>query len=175
MGVLDAMLARRSVRTYTGEPVAREQLEQILQAGLVGPSGRNLKPWEFVVVQDRAVLEALASARAAGAGKTVSEAEAVIAVFADTLKTDVWCEDCSIAMANMHLAADSMGLGGCWIQGRLRETADGRSTSDYVRDLLGVPEGYELEALLTVGVPKDHPAPHTQDEADLSKVHWGRF
>lgn len=174
MSLMDTMLNRRSVRTYTGEPVTREQLEQIVAAGQAGPSGKNRRPWQFVVVADRAKIEALASSRAAGAGKTVSCAEAVICVFGDEA-VDTWVEDCSIALTNMHLMADSMGLGGCWVQGRLREAADGRTTEDFVRDLLGVPAGWKLEALLTVGVPANHAVPHTLDEVEPEKVHWDAF
>lgn len=175
MDLLETMLHRRSVRAYTGEPVSREQLDRILAAGQSGASGKGLYPWQFVVVTDRADLERLATARAAGAGRTVSAAEAVICVFGDAGKSDIWIEDCSGALSNMHLMADSMGLASCWIQGRLREAKDGRATDAFVRDMLGVPDPYRLEGMLAIGVPKAHPAPHTLADVDQGKIHWGRF
>lgn len=172
---LDLLLHRRSVRQYTDERVSREQLEEIVRAGLLSPTGRNRREWEFVVVEDQATLERLAAARSGGAAKMLSGAAAAIAVFADAGATDVWCEDCSIAMSNMHLMATALGLGSCWIQGRLRMAEDGRTTSDFVREALGVPEGLELEAILSVGVPFESPVPRTESDADMAKVHWDRF
>lgn len=172
---MDLLLHRRSVRQYTDEKVSREQLETIVQAGLLSPSGKNKRDWEFVVIEDRETLDKFTEARAAGASKLFAGASAAIAVFGDTDATDVWCEDCSIAMSNMHLMADALGLGSCWIQGRLRQAEDGRTTSEYVRELLGAPESYELEAILSVGVAEKRPEAYTLEDADMSKVHWGRF
>ena len=172
---MDLLLHRRSVRQYADERVPREQLEQIVQAGLLSPTGRSKRDWEFVVVEDRDTLERLAEARSGGAAKMLAGAAAAIAVFGDPSATNVWCEDCSIAMSNMHLMADSLGLGSCWIQGRLRMAEDGRSTDEFVRELLGVPEGLTLEAMLSIGVPDKRPAARTLDDADMSKVHWERF
>ena len=172
---IDLLLHRRSVRQYTDERVTREQLEQIVRAGLLSPTGRNKRDWEFVVVEDRATLEQLAEARSGGAAKMLAGAAAAIVVLGDPTATDVWCEDCSIAMSNMHLMADSLGLGSCWIQGRLRVAEDGCSTDEFVRELLGVPEGLTLEAMLSIGVPAKRPAAHTLNDIDASKVHWERF
>ena len=72
--------------------------------------------------------------------------------------------------------ADSLGLGSCWIQGRLRETESGISTEQYCRELLGVPEKYVLEAILSVGILKEeHPKAHTLEELKMDKVHWEKY
>lgn len=174
MEFMDLLLGRRSVREYTGEPVPEEKLDKILKAGLLSPSGRNRKPWEFVVVEDRETLRRLSQCREAGA-KMLEGAGCAVLVFADTEKTDVWTEDCSIAMSNMHLMAASLGLGSCWIQGRLRTAADGGSTEEFCRKLLSVPEQYALEAILSIGTVEDKPAPHSEAEAELGKIHRGTF
>jgi len=171
--VLEALRVRRSVRNYTGEHIADDVLDQVLEAGLVSASGRGLRPWEFVVVRERATLDALATSRAHGAGM-LTGADAAILVFGRA-EVDTWIEDCCIAMANMHLAADALGLGSCWIQGRMREAADGRLTSDVVRELLAVPAGYELEAILSLGMPVEHPAPRELGDDLRAKVHRERF
>ncbi len=59
MDTLDAIKQRRSIRRYTDEPVPREQLEEIIQAGRYAPSAENRQPWRFVVVTDRAVIARL--------------------------------------------------------------------------------------------------------------------
>lgn len=174
MELLEIMLNRRSVRDYTGEPVPGDKLQQILQAGLLSPSGRARRPWEFIVVQDREALETLSHCRKAGS-RMLEQAGCAIVVFADAAKTDVWTEDCAIAMSNMHLMADSLGLGSCWIQGRLREAEDGRTTEEFCREMFSVPEGYELEAILSIGVLKQHPDRHSLDELSMDQIHFGKF
>ena len=129
MDLMELLLNRRSIRKYTGERIPEKDLEKILQAGLASASGRNRKPWELVVVQDREMLEKLSHCRT-GAAKMLEKAGCAILVFADMAKTDVWTEDCSIVMSNMHLMAASLGLGSCWIQGRLREAENGQTTLD---------------------------------------------
>lgn len=174
MELLEIMQKRRSVRTYTGEPVPEESIEKILSAGLLSPSGKGLRPWEFILVQDKEMLCQMAKSRAMGA-KMLEQADCAIVVLGDEEKTDVWTEDCSIAMTNMHLMADSLGVGSCWIQGRLREAADGRTTENYLRELLGYPGNYRLEAMLSLGMPENHPEPRKLAELPKEKVHQGRW
>ena len=174
MNLLEIMQNRRSVRTYTGEKIPKEKLDKILQAGLLSASGRGRKPWEFVVVQEKITLEKLSHCRV-GAAKMLENAGCAILVFADPEKTDVWVEDCSIVMSNMHLMADSLGLGSCWIQGRLREAENGESTEAYCRTLLNVPEKYVLEAILSGGVSEEHPKAHSLEELEEEKIHYETY
>lgn len=174
MELIEIMKNRRSVRKYTQEPISEEKLEKILQAGLLSASGRARRPWEFIVVRNKETLKLMSECRV-GSAKMLEGADTAIVVIADPEKTDVWTEDCSIAMANMHLMADSLGVGSCWIQGRLREAPDGRTTEDYLRELLQYPEGYELEAILSLGMPDNHPEPYSIDELPMEKVHREKY
>ena len=174
MDLLEVMSNRRSVRTYTNEAVPEEKVQKILKAGLLAASGKNLKPWEFIVVRDKEVLGKLAKSRAVGAAM-LEHADCAIVVTGDTEKTDVWTEDCSVAMANMHLMADSLGVGSCWIQGRLRKASDGRTTEAYLRELLLYPENLRLEAILSLGIPKEHPKAYTLEELRMDKIHKEHF
>lgn len=173
MEMEDVLDYRRSVRRYTGEAIGPDQLEQILRAGLLSPTSRGRRPWEFVVVQERAMLERLSHCREESA-RMLCGAACAIAVFASGEKSDVWTEDCAIAMSNMHLMAVCLGLGSCWIQGRLRRAEDGRTADAFCRELLGVPETYTLAAILSVGVPAVPPAPRALTP-DWSRVHRERF
>ena len=146
----------------------------ILQAGLISPSGRNRRPWELIVVEEKEVLGKLSKARDHGASMLEGAAAAIV-VFADQELTDVWTEDCSIMMSNMHLMAASLGVGSCWIQGRLRVSEDGRTTEDYIKELLAVPENFKLEAMLSLGIPAEYPEGHKVEELPMEKVHWGQF
>lgn len=174
MELLEIMKQRRSVRTYTGEPVPQEKLDTIIQAGLLSASGRAIRPWEMIVVRDKETVKKMAGCRAAGA-KMLEGADCAIVVIADEAKTDVWTEDCSIVMSNMHLMADAIGVGSCWIQGRLREAADGRSTEEYLREMLGFPTEMRLQAILSLGMPLNKPAVRTLEELPVEKVHLERY
>lgn len=174
MELLDIMRSRRSVRKYSGEAIPEEKLEMILQAGLLSPSGRNRKPWEFILVKDKEMLEKLSKCRSAGAA-ILAGADAAIVVVGNTESTDVWTEDCSIAMAQMHLMADSLGVGSCWIQGRLRTKEDGTTADSIVKELLGIPEVYALEAILCLGMPESHAEAYELDSLPTEKIHKEKF
>lgn len=174
MNLLEIMEHRRSVRKYTGEPIEEDKLQQILAAALLAPSGRAIRPWEFVVVRDKETLVKLSSAREHGA-EMLAGADCAVVVFGDEKKTDVWTEDCCNAMAHMYLMASALGVGCCWIQGRLRKTADGVLTEDYIRGVLDVPEHYRLEAIMSLGMPAETPAPHSVDQLPWNKIHNERF
>ena len=174
MELIEIMKNRRSVRKYTQEHIPEEKLEKILQAGLLSASGRARRPWEFIVVRNKETLKSISECRV-GAAKMLEGADTAIVVIADPDKTDVWTEDCSIAMANMHLMADSLGVGSCWIQGRLREAPDGRTTEEYLRKLLQFPEEYKLEAILSLGMPSQHPDPYSIEELPMEKVHREKY
>lgn len=105
----------------------------------------------------------------------LEEADCAVVVLGDSDKSDVWIEDCSVAMANMHLMADALGVGSCWVQGRLREAPDGRMAEDYVRDLLKFPENCKLEAILSLGMPKRGMPAHTLEELPMEKIHRESF
>ena len=110
MELLELMKHRHSIRKYTDERIRTDNLEKILQAGMLSATGRNKRPWEFIVVREKSMLTQLANSKTAGA-QMLSKADTAIVVIADPEKTDTWIEDCSIAMANMHLMAHSLGIG----------------------------------------------------------------
>lgn len=174
MEFLDMLKKRRSIRQYTEEVITGEQLQMVINAGLLSPSSRSIRPWELIVVQNKDTLQKMSECRA-GSAKMLANASAAVVVIADAEKSDVWTEDCSIVMSNMHLMADSIGLGSCWIQGRLRETPNGQSTEDYLRKLLDYPEGMHLEAILSLGIPAVHPEGHSPDEIPENKVHYENY
>lgn len=174
MTLLEIMKHRRSVRKYTGEKIDEDKLQQILAAALLAPSGRAKRPWEFVVVRDKETLTKLSKAREHGA-EMLAGADCAVVVLGDEEATDVWTEDCSNAMAHMYLMASALGVGCCWIQGRLRKTADGVLTEDYIRDLLKVPSRYRLEAVMSLGMPADHPSPYDVDSLPWEKIHQETF
>ena len=107
MELLKIMAERRSVRKYTGEHIPDDKLTTVLQAGMLSASSKGLRPWEFIIVRDRDMLERMAGFRV-GAADMLKDADAAIVVIGGHENADMWIEDCAIAMANMHLMADSL-------------------------------------------------------------------
>jgi nitroreductase len=147
MEVLEAIYTRRSVRQYTGEPVNREEVREIVKAGSWAPSGLNNQPWRFAIVFDqekRAALAGLTKYRHIVEGAPVS-----IAVFCDR---DAMYNDTKdhqsigACLQNMLLAAHALGLGAVWL-GEILKNAGG------VRELLELPQNLELMAVIAVGRP----------------------
>ena len=167
--LLELLRSRRSIRRYTDEHITDEELQMILQAGLLAPSGRNLRPVRFVVVRDRAQLDTIAKMRKGGTQPLLG-ADCAIIVLGDETQSDTIIEDCSIAMSNMMLMAHALGIGACWIQGRLRGDSDGISMDDSLRELFGWGSTLRLEATLALGRPAESKAPYELETLDFSKV-----
>lgn len=175
MNMLHAILHRRSVRQFTDDPIPEEKLNAILCAGLAAASSKNRKPWELVVVQQRETLDKLCECRP-GASKLLGSCQAAIVVAADAELVDVWVEDCASAMTQMHLMADALGVGSCWLQVRLRMAPDGVTpTETVVRETLGIPEKYGVMAILTLGMPASHPSEKALEELPIEKIHREHF
>lgn len=175
MDMLDAILHRRSVRQYTDEVIPEEKLNAILCAGLAAASSKNRRPWEFVVVRSRDMLNKICDCRT-GAANLLGKCDTAIVVAADAELVDVWVEDCASAMTQMHIAADSLGVGSCWLQVRKRMAPDGvTSTEDVVRSLLGIPERYGVMAILALGMPAGHPGAKSVKDLQMEKIHHERF
>ena len=159
---------------FTGEPVDKEVVCDIMKAALMSPSGHRINPWEFVLVEDKEVLKALSVSKEHGAGLLEGAAMAVV-VLGDTTKTDVWIEDCSIATIILQLAAEEYGLGSCWVQMRLRKDADGNLAEDNVRNLLNIPAHYAVLSIVGLGHKARATQPFDEENLQWDKVHIGGF
>ncbi len=160
METLEAIRQRRSIRKYTGEPVPREALETIVDAGRLAATGYNAQPWEFVVVTDPAMLEKIQIR------PWMDKAAAVIAVVLDR-EQQYWQEDGAAAIQNMLVATTALGYGACWIQGATRRH------EERVKPILNIPADKYLVSLVSVGVPAETP---TVEKKSLGEVlHWEMY
>jgi nitroreductase len=171
METWDAIRARRNVRTYTDQVIAREDLERILAAGRRAPSSMNWQPWNFVVVTDREQLGELA--KVWQGAKHVAQSAATIAFVAaepeDARHRDWLQYDLGQATANMMLTAADLGIG------------SGHSAvvdQEQSQKVLGFPDGYFCVYLIGLGYPADRPLrpimkPDRRPFDDV--VHWNRW
>ncbi|MHB8834889.1 MAG: nitroreductase family protein [Candidatus Methylomirabilia bacterium] len=162
MELFEGISTRRSVRQFTAQPLEREQLLEIIEAGTWAPSGNNNQPWRFVIVQDAAVRGNLA--KLTKYHFVIEGAPACIAVFVDksVMYHDVKDHQAMGAcIQNMLLATHALGLGAVWL-GEILKNAEG------VRMLLELPEGLDLMAVVALG----HPASkrHASTRRDVADV-----
>jgi len=111
--MIELLRKRRSIRKFLPEKVTPEHIDIIIEAALRAPSSRGINPWEFILVDDPEKLSKLATSKQHGS-EFLENAPLAIVVCADSTKSDVWVEDCSIAAIIIQLTAWSLGLGSCW-------------------------------------------------------------
>jgi len=172
--VIELVRKRRSIRKYTTEPVAENVIDLLVETLLRAPSSRNINPWEFIVVDDRELLQQLSKSKTHGSA-FLKGAPLGIVVCADSTKSDVWVEDCAIASILVQMTAESLGLGSCWIQIRQRPH-EGETTADaYIQGLLGLPEHVKVESIISIGHPVEKRVPLRPEELQYDKVKRNRF
>lgn len=172
--MIELLRTRRSIRKFTAERIAPEAIETLIEAALRAPSSRGINPWEFVLVDDPELLLRLSGAKQHGS-EFLKGAPLAVVVCADSSKSDVWIEDCSIAAIIIQLTAVSIGLGSCWAQIRNRRHAAGQSAEGYVRELLGLPEGITVEAIVGIGHPAERKRPVPAGTLRHDKVRYNRW
>ena len=170
MDLLEIMANRRSIRKYTEEEIPEEKLQKILQAGLLSPTSRGKKPWEFFVIKDRELLQTLSKAKRHGSA-LLADCNTAIAVFADSDLSDAWIEDSSVALGYMYLMAEEQGVGSCWVQMRMRKDEDGNDAEQNVREILGVDLPLRMVGIMALGMPAEEKEPYLPDTLDWEKVH----
>lgn len=172
--MIDIIRQRRSIRKFTDQPVEEEKLKLLEEAALRSPASKSANAWEFVVVQDKALIEQLANAKPHGS-KLLETAPLAIVVTADESKTEAWVEDCSVASIFIQLTAQSLGLGSCWVQIRGRNYSDELTAENYVRDLLEIPSTQNVLSIIAVGYPAQHRRQIETSDLQWGKIHSNKF
>ena len=119
MDAIQAIKTRISTRQFTDQPISDETIHAILEAGMSGPTAVNARPWSFIVVRDKDMLNKMADSNGRAAEPLRGAALGVL-VCGDMERAfkgapDYWVVDGSIACQNMILAAHAMGIGSVWL------------------------------------------------------------
>jgi nitroreductase len=197
-GFLDLVKKRRSMRRFKPDPIPDGAVEKILEAARWAMSGANGQPWEFVVVKDRETIARIVgireerhkrahvveltrredlrhpgvATRPVGAPAGFRDAPVIIVVCGDprTYQATVLgahFRGVTDPTYNIHLAAAALGLGAQWV-------SIGPDSERQLEDLLGIPEVFNIYAVVPVGYPAYRPAPSYRRE--LSEiVHYERY
>lgn len=172
--MLDLLQQRRSIRKFQEQAVEPEKIELLTEALLRAPTSRNLQPCQFVIVDDRELIKKLSRSKKHGTG-FLQTAPLAVVIAADPDRSDVWTEDSSIAAIIVQLAAEELGLKSCWGQLRLRPHDEEQSASDFVKQLLGIPAGFEVPIIIGIGYPDEEKEGHTKESLPFAKVHRNRY
>ena len=170
--VLENIFNRKSVRTFTGEPIDKDNLLVLLKAAMAAPSARNRQPWAFVAITERKILDSL------GEGlpytKMLFKAGAAIIVCGDTTidlqqgATDLWYQDAAAATENILLATEAMGLGSVW-----SALYPYPERENHVRKILNLPTPVIPFSIIPIGHPAGKEQP--KDKFRAEKIHWERW
>jgi nitroreductase len=172
--VIANIKTRRSVRDYIDTPLSEETIKKIIDAGRYAPTGINLQPWRFVVVQNKEMLKNLSDyakpilvknlegrndAGAVNFLKRVKDKNfnlfynaPVLILVIGRINNALTDYDCSMCAGNMMLAAHSFGIGSCWIGG-----ASVIQQSEELMGELNIPHNYKIVAPLIFGNPRTMP------------------
>jgi nitroreductase len=172
--MMEIIRTRRSIRSYEPRPVEEEKVRLLAEAVLRAPTSHNLRHWEFVFVDDSETLVALATLKPQGSA-FLSGAPLAVAVLGSEETTRIWIEDCAIAATFLQLAAQSLGLGSCWIQVRDRARSDSQTSEEHVRGLLGIPDTLRVLAVIGVGYPAEAKEPVPAERLGRHKIHRNRY
>jgi nitroreductase len=174
MSILETIQKRRSCRIFTSQPVEKEKQEALIKAALWSPTSKNSRPWEFILVDEPAIIEQLSNCKPHGA-EFMKGATLAIVIAADPQKSDVWVEDTSIAASFIQLAAEDLGLGSCWVQVRLRQSQGEQSASEYCKQLLNIPEHFEVASIIAIGYKAKERQPYTDSALLNDRIHYNSF
>ncbi|MBR3435515.1 MAG: nitroreductase family protein [Bacteroidales bacterium] len=180
--VMTNILNRKSVRSYTGDTIPAEVMENLLRAAMAAPSGRNIQPWSFVVLNDTSRYDEIFGENFnMGMYK---QSAAVVVVCADTTvvrpprdnpdapavqqPNGIWRDDMGAVTENLLLAVEAHGLGACWTA--CYPYAD---RMEPVKKALGLPATVVPYSVVPIGYPAGDEQP--KDKWDASRIHYNNW
>ncbi|MCF7817829.1 MAG: nitroreductase family protein [Kiritimatiellales bacterium] len=168
METIRAIMTRRSIRSWTDEPVTAQERKTILEAAMNAPSAADARPWHFVTIDDPLVINQFAGL---GGTEMLSDSTFMVLVCGDAgreVYPGFWPQDCSCAAQNMQLAAHDIGIGCVWIAIYPLE-----ERVQVCRKILGIPSAITPFALLAMGVPNEVLPPENRyDEGRVHQNNW---
>lgn len=168
------LIQRRSFRKFTDDLLQPEETEMILKAALLSPTSKNSHSWQFIVVEDKDMLQKLAKCKPQ-ASQFIADCALAVVVMGNPLVSDVWIEDASIASIAMQLQAEDIAIGSCWVQVRERQFDEHTEAADYVRDTLEIPMPYEVLSIIAFGKKEKERKLNDVESLLWENVHIGEF
>ena len=133
---------------------------------MAAPSGKDTRPWHFVVINDRARLDSMAAEL--GNAKMLAKAPMAIVICGDSTVSSYWYLDCSLAGENLLLAAEALGLGAVWTAAFPYE-----DRMEVVRRHVNLPENILPLCVIPIGYPAGDNRP--KEKFNAERIHWNIF
>lgn len=154
---------RRSIRKYADRKVEQSVIDKLLSITLTAPSSKNTKSSHIAVTDNKNVLSIVSNMRSTGTA-FVKDAPLAFFILGDDTATDLWKENCAISATTLQFAAESLGLGSCWVHVNGRphreEDPEGMTAAEYLRGNIKELEGYRILCVVTLGYPEMRHKPH---------------
>ncbi len=172
--IIDCIMTRASVRSYTDRQVDDSTVNKILRAGMAAPTAANQQPWHFVVITEQSLKDSITSAfeytkMVEGCSFTVVVCGDMDNLFqGDIPDGGFWVEDCSAASENMLLAAHALGVGGVWCGIYPLKDREQR-----LRDILNLPTNLTPLNVMAFGYPAQPVTP--KDKWMPAKIHYNAY
>ncbi|MCX6650762.1 MAG: nitroreductase family protein [Methanomassiliicoccales archaeon] len=161
----DPILNRRSIRRYTAQDVEEKDVMKVLEAAMAAPSAGNERPWHFVVIRDKEVMQGIMGVHPYA--QMLKRCPVTVLVCGDPSLEKYpgfWVQDCSAATENMLIMAVELDLGAVWLGiYPIEDRVHG------LRRLLGLPEDIIPFALVPLGHPDEEKK--KLDRFDGERVH----
>lgn len=170
----DLIKNRRSMRKFTDEELTQEEVVTLMKAALMAPTSKRSNAWQFIVVDDKEILEELSHCKEQSS-QFIADAALAVVVVADPLASDVWIEDASIASIYLQLQAEDLGLGSCWVQVRERYTASGMSSDEFVHGVLDLPLQLQVLSVVAIGHKGMERKPFDESHLQWEKIHLNKY
>lgn len=169
MDAIEAIMTRRSIRRYTSTPVPEALVTQLLEAAMAAPSANNQQPWQFMIIDDRSLLDAITKVHPYS--QMLKEAPLALLICGDmqlTRHSQFWVQDCSAATENVLVAARALGLGSVWMGCYPNEERAGG-----LQRLFGLPNSIVPLALIAIGYPAEEKGPANRYNPE--RVHHNQW
>ncbi len=170
----DIFLNRRSVRKFMNKKVEKEKIDNIIKIALTSPSGRNLKPWQLVVVDNKEIIEDLSNARPEAISFLKNAPIAITILFSDKESTTA-LEDASIIATFIQLAAELEGLKSCWGHAHNKVNLIGEDVELNIKKILNIPDDLHVLCTIGIGYGNENKKSHNIDNLHFEKVHYNKF
>lgn len=173
MELVEGILDRRSIRSYTDGHITDEELHTILRAGMSGPTCANTRDWSFIVVRDKDTLNKMADANGRPAGP-LRTCDVGILILGDLERAfprakEYWVIDGAIAGQNMILAAKGLGIGSVWLG-----TWPQMDRVEAQSKLFNLPETVVPHSIIAFGYPAEEKTGEHPDYEE-SQVHFEKW
>ena len=165
-------LTRRSIRKYQDRKVEKEVIEQLMKTAVVSPSGRNGRPYEFVVVDDKEIIKKLAHSKESGAQFAENAPLMIVTLYHEYPTGE---DDACIASTIIQLKAHELGLGSCWLQTKGKIGTNGKTCHENIREILNIPEDIYISNMISLGYPAEERPAYTEKDMDMTKVHFNKW